>query len=86
MGSMIIDDQVRKDIFRVMEYAWKNIVPLTQLLSGELKNRISNPVGDINDHVVYIPIGFKVVFFIEDQGTGIIMGKRGLGRCRYLSI
>jgi len=84
---IIIDNRVRENIFRVVEYAWKNIVPIAELSkSGELKEGMPAPAGDKKEHVVLIPQCFRVVFSIENQGEETIEEKPGLGMCRHLSM
>lgn len=87
MTPIIVNDEVRAEIFRVVSHAWKNIIPIAELAkSGQLQQGMPNPIGDSMDHVVLIPQAFKVVFSIEDQGSEKINGRGGLGRCRHLSM
>jgi hypothetical protein len=80
---LFIDNQVKEEIFRVMEYAWKHIIPVGELAKS---GKLPDPVGDTMDHVVIIPVGFRVVFSIENQGNEKIMGKQTYGKCRHLSM
>jgi len=86
MTPMIIDNNIRKNIKELIKFAWKNIIPISQLIeNGELKHGMPNPVGDNKKHSIFIPVNFKVVYSIEDQGEGR-NEKQGLGICRHLSM
>jgi len=88
MTPMIIDNNIRKDIKKLIEFAWKkeNIIHIAKMIEkGELKDGMPNPVGDKDGHTIFVPANFKVVYSIEDQGEGM-NGKIGLGLCRHLSM
>lgn len=85
---IIINDDVRQEIFKVVEHAWKNIVPIYKMAEGgKLKKGMPNPIAGDKGHIIIIPHGFQVIFSIEDQGDQIQEGERGgLGKCRHLSM
>ena len=88
MTPLIIDNNVRKDIRDLIEFAFKpeNIVYIAKMMiNGELKKGMPNPIGDKDGHTIIIPANFKVVYSIEDQGKGVD-SRPGLGLCRHLSM
>lgn len=79
MRPLLIDDDARKEIARVCQYAEENRVS-----NREMKNRIENPgeycaAGDEPGHVCYFHVGFKCVYSLEEQN-------QPLGWCRHLSV
>lgn len=87
MTPIIINDQVRQGIFKVVQHAWDNIVPIYKMAEdGKLKEGMPNPIANDNGHGILIPQAFNVIFSIEDQGPKIKDGRGGLGRCRHLSM
>lgn len=87
MTPIIINDDVRQQIFQVVQHAWNNIVPIYQMAEhGKLKEGMSNPIANDKGHYILIPQAFNVIFSIEDQGTEVKDGRGGLGKCRHLSM
>lgn len=83
MIPLIIDNNIRNQIKEVIKHSYNNIVPIRAMAeNGKLKEGDANPIGDNDLHVVYIPVGFKVVFSVEDQGDG----DNCLGLVRHLSM
>lgn len=88
MTPLIIDKNVRDDIKNLIKFVFEpnNIIRISQLIEkGKLKDGMPNPVGDNPQYSILIPMNFKVVYSIEDQGQGMD-GKKGLGLCRHLSM
>ena len=87
MSALVITDQLRREIQTVKTYAEQHIVDLASLQQkGELKEGDPCPIaGDDEKHILIVPLDYKVVYSIEDQGTGM-NGKKGLGLCRHLSM
>lgn len=71
MNALIIDENVRKRIKEIEYHAFNNIVPIRELSeSGKLKHGDPNPIQEyIENYEMEIPIGFRVVFSVEEQGT-----------------
>jgi len=75
MRVLILDDDAKKSIKKLMDYAHSHVLSLPMMqktMTIELA-----PVGDIPDHVLYLHEGYRVVFSIETQSVGI---------CKHLSI
>lgn len=86
MRAIVIDDEVRKQIVKLIKIAENNVVDIRHLRDqGKLKEGDGNPIGDDGDHVMFINGGFKVVFSHEDQGQDF-EGKKGLGVCKHISV
>ena len=87
MTVLMINDEIRQDIKKLIKTAEDNIVPMFEMnQNGELKLGDPNPIGDNSEHVMDIPNGYRVVFSIEDQGEGEFDGKTLLGKCRHISV
>lgn len=85
--GIIINDEIRQEIFKVVEYAYKNVVPLYKMAeNGKLKKGMPNPIAGDDGFIIIIPNGFKVIFSIEDQGSEKKGERGGLGKCRHLSM
>lgn len=72
---MIITDEVSTRIKEVVRYAEKHIFSMDDML--DIINKQREPPGNDPHHVVYIPIGIKVVFTMDKQNIGI---------CKHISI
>jgi hypothetical protein len=75
MRAMIITDEVQARIKEVMRYAEKHIFSMDDML--DIMNKQREPPGNDPNHVVHIPIGYKVVFTMDNQNIGI---------CKHISI
>lgn len=73
---MIINDNVMRNIKRIIQNAKWNPTPLETM--EKLRKGEAAPAGDDGDFSTYIPIGIKVVFTHETQPGNII--------CKHLSI
>jgi hypothetical protein len=80
MTALIIDQQVRDNVKRAVEYAEANPITADRIL--ELARKYANgedeAVGDDPNRVVEIPFGFRCVFSIEEQPA--------IGRYQHLSV
>lgn len=70
MSALLIDENVKSDIAKVIAYAEKNPYTMDMLLD-RMNKAIPIP-GDMEEYTVLIPFGFKVVFTIEQQNKGDI--------------
>lgn len=67
MRALIINKEA---ISALIEYAQANIVTTKQMqetIEGKRK-----PVGDIPEHIIFLPVGYCIVFSIEAQPTGLV--------------
>jgi hypothetical protein len=72
---LVVDQRMRERLRALQEYAKENIITADRLkLMVEGKVR---PIGDNENFSVYIPLGYRAVFSIEEQPIGL---------CRHLSI
>jgi hypothetical protein len=71
MNALIIDENIKKRIKEIEFHAFNNVVPIRQLAeSGKLKQGDPNPIQEyIENYELEIPVGFRVVFSVEEQGT-----------------
>lgn len=70
MRLLIIDDTIKEVIQRVVTYAEMHVYSMDDLL--DMYNKQLPIVGDIPEHVCHIPMGFRVVYSIEEQNVGKI--------------
>jgi hypothetical protein len=85
MGSIIaFDTNSRKKIREIIEFSFKNIIPLTELRKeGKLKKGEDLPLpGDKENHTITVPEGFKIVYSVENQGDN----ENQLGLCKHISM
>jgi hypothetical protein len=68
MRPMVIDDNVKRKIERLAAYAEAHILSMDELL--DIVNKQAPPPGDNKNFVVEIPVGYRVVYTIEDQPAG----------------
>lgn len=67
---LIVSEEVKQDIQRVIDHAKKNVTTaedVAQILAGKKR-----PVGDLPEFSVNIPKGFRVVFSFEQQPSGLV--------------
>lgn len=64
-----IDQNVRREIKRVMDWAFAHPLSTMDVLRTVSKSR--PPIGDSFEHTCVIPIGYKVAFSLEMQPSGI---------------
>jgi hypothetical protein len=75
LRGLVMNEEVRAAIRRVVSYAEANRVTRARLLAMmELEEA---PVGDAAAHCVEVPDGYRCVFSIEEQPVGW---------CRHLSV
>ncbi len=74
MRPLIISEAVRENAAYLVAHARRNIVT-----EDELRKAIKtgNAIGDDAAHRIEIPVGFRVVFSLEQQPAGL---------CRHLSV
>ena len=75
MRALIIDDEAKIEINKVLTYAEAHRIDLTattKMMSGE-----QDPVGDNALYACYLNDGYRVVFSFEEQPCGW---------CRHLSV
>jgi len=75
MRILIIDDDARAEIKKVVDYAQAHKVFLSQIRLIVAKQ--SPPVGDDANYVCYVNNGYRITFSIEEQPCGW---------CRHISI
>lgn len=69
MRILQVDNDVRKEIKKVKEYATEHIVDKYQL--SLIKSGDALPVGDNPDHLVHIHDGYRVVYSVDkNPGNG----------------
>ena len=75
MRTLIIDDEARTEINKVLVYAQEHKIDfptMEKMMTGEV-----DPVGDDAFYACYINQGYRIVFSFEEQPCGW---------CRHLSI
>lgn len=76
MRALVIDENVREQIQQVKDYAEANPFSMDDLL--DTKNGELAAAGDLDGkHVLEIPVGYRVVFSMEQQPAGL---------CRHMSV
>ena len=70
MRMLILDNQVRSEIKKLIEFAHQNIVPEKQMIA--IAEGKVPPVGHFPTFSLNIPVGVKVVYSVEEhpQKTG----------------
>ena len=68
MRPMIIDDNVKRKMEKLAAYAEAHIFSMDDLL--DMVNKEKPPPGLDPNFQVEIPVGYKVVYSIEDQPAG----------------
>ena len=75
LRALVIDDEARAEIARVVKHAADNFITKEQLL--ERVNHPDQSIGDDLNHVCDIQDGFRCVLSIEQQP---------FGWCKHLSV
>lgn len=70
LRPLVIDDKVIENIKAVVAHAEKNAFTMDDLL--DMKNGQKAIAGNLEEYTVHINFGYKVVFSIEDQPSGMI--------------
>jgi hypothetical protein len=70
MSALLIDDTIREQILAVKAYAEKNQYTMDDLL--DIKNGTQEPPGNNAFYSCALPIGYKVVYTIEQQVEGTL--------------
>lgn len=80
MRLMLIDDNVKRELKELAEFADANRIICTPERQEALAMGLIPPVGDDPRHVRYIKIGYKVVFSVEEYPDTVF------GPVRHMSI
>jgi len=75
MRPLVIDAEAKRDIAKVVKYAFDNKIEL-ETLKKMVENELP-PIGDTPEHLCYIFKDFRVVFSVEHHP---------MGWCRHISI
>lgn len=70
MRLLIVDDLVRDNVKRLLEYANKHVFSMDDLL--DIYNKQAPVIGDRPEFVCEIPVGFRVVYNHEEQNIGVV--------------
>ena len=70
MRPLIIDNEVKASIARMVDYAKANVQTMDDLL--DRFNRQAPIPGDTDGYTCFLPFGFKVVFTIEEHILGTV--------------
>jgi len=65
MSVLLIDDNARKEIKRVLDHAGNNI--FNEEFRAAIKAGIQLPAGDDANHVCYLENGYRVVYSIDEK-------------------
>jgi hypothetical protein len=76
MKPLVLTDEVRSDVARLIQHAKANPLSLAAMRSIMAKTR--TPIGDDSDFAITIPLVYRCVYSHEMQPV--------MGRCRHLSI
>jgi hypothetical protein len=68
MRALVLNDEIRGEIGRIVKHAKENPVPLAVI--KEIMAGNASPVGDNPQHVCTIPVGYRAVFSIEEHPGG----------------
>lgn len=68
MRALIIGPAEKEAIKNLVDYAEKNIFSMDDLL--DTKNKEMAPAGDMDGFSAFLPVGYKVVYTIEQQPAG----------------
>ncbi len=77
---LIMDDEVQKSIKTLINYAENHVVSYERMveMNEQMKNdEPTETIGDNPNHVVDLPLGFRVAFSIEVHP---------IGECRHISV
>lgn len=72
---LIIGDEAKAKIAKVRAYAEQNVISLNEVI--RLLGQTERAVGDDERRVCHLEVGFRVVFSLEEQPSGL---------CRHLSV
>lgn len=75
MSILVINEEIIKEIKKLVEYAEANILTIDDLL--DIQNGDKEIVGNLEQHMIHIPMGYKIVYSVEMQPAG---------KCRHLSM
>jgi hypothetical protein len=80
MRALVITNEVREGIAKVVKCAWEAKIPFAEMeaRANDKKGRY-RPIGDDPGRTISIPMGFKVTFSIEEQPQPI-------GWVRHISV
>ena len=67
--ALVITEKEKVDIQKLIDYAENNIITIEML--HLMVNGTVQPSGDNPNHVIYIPMGYRVVYTIEQQPMGL---------------
>lgn len=65
MALLVIDDNIRQDLTSLADYAHRNEYSFDDLL--DIMNGVMEPPGHDKNFTRIIPVGYKVVFTVEQQ-------------------
>ena len=68
MRPLVFDNEVLNNIKTLKSYAEKNKISLDDIL--DTINKQMKPVGDYKEYTITIPIGYRIVYSIEEQVIG----------------
>lgn len=77
---LILEDEVQKNIKKLIQYAELNVVSYDTMV--DMTNKMKNeepvvPIGDNPNHFIYLPLDIRVAFSLEEHP---------IGECRHISI
>jgi hypothetical protein len=70
MRLLLINDEIREIIQKVIDFAETNIIEMDDLLDQHLGDR--PPVGMLEGYRCDIPVGYRIVYSIERQNPGLV--------------
>jgi hypothetical protein len=68
MQALLLDDNMKKELQRLRQYAEQHPATMDQLLA--IKNGFERAPGDRPEFCCVIPVGVKVVYTVEPADTG----------------
>lgn len=69
LRPLIIDDEAKEKIKKLIAYAEQHPYTMDDLL--DIYNKQKEPPGDNKEFTIYLQVGFRVVFSIEEQNQGL---------------
>lgn len=78
MRALILNDEVKENLHQLRDYAEKHPLSFNDLL--DIYNRQKEPPGNTKGYFIYVPVGYKVVFSVEQQKEKIRHLSVGVGR------
>ena len=70
MRPLIIGDDERKKIRRLIDYAHKHIFDMKKM--KKLTKGNIRPAGERKEFVIFLPIGFRIVYSLEEHPMGLM--------------